>query len=252
MKIGKGDFITYVTLGAVAIIETINETLKLEPHMAANLPGFLTSSLWHFAPLALLCLVGLIWLAKQVGLMKPREPQSPNPIGANASGGPETFPVSIKRGLYVGDIMAGFDNLREDYVIAISIRAYNGTGGAISLSAITGAIWHGTSDMQVDAYELLPQTVLLPVPGQSTKNIPTFTEMFFVVEQRMPSKTATKLAGELDEGKMAVFDLQQFNIMLSLDSSPDEIARLPVFSITCKKQETIVQGRISYMSPITF
>jgi hypothetical protein len=245
MKIGKGDFVTYVTLGAVAIIETINETLKLEPHMAASLPGFLTSSLWHFAPLTLLCLVGFIWLAKQFGLMKPRETTSPNPISANISGGPETFPVSIKRGLYVGEILAGFNKLREDYVIEIGIRAYNGTGEPISLSGITGAIRFGIFSMQ-DTYEPLPPAVLLD-RGQRTNGMPIFTEMLFVLEQRIPSQSAMKLLATLDEGEIVAFDLRQFNILLSLDSNPNETERLPVFSITFQKHETIAQGRIAYL-----
>ena len=67
-KIGNWDIASRVGLIAVAIIETINETLKLEPNISATLPRFLTSSLWHFAPLGLIILVGLIWLAKQIGL----------------------------------------------------------------------------------------------------------------------------------------------------------------------------------------
>jgi hypothetical protein len=93
MKIGKGDFVTYVTLGAVAIIETINETLKLEPHMVASLPAFLTSSLWHFAPLALLCLVGVIWMAKQFGWFGPRE----NPIPYTWNSAPPHIQVFGKK-----------------------------------------------------------------------------------------------------------------------------------------------------------
>jgi hypothetical protein len=137
------------------------------------------------------------------------------------------------------------DKLREDYVIEISIRAYNGTGGPVSLSAIKGAIRHGALNMQDAAYEPLPQAVLLDC-GQQTKGIQSFTEMLFVLEQRMPSQSATKLLEELDEGKTAVFELRLFNILLSLDSIPDETERLPVFSIACKKQETITQGRIAY------
>jgi hypothetical protein len=65
MKIA--DAITYIGLISVAVIEAINETLKLEPKVVASLPPFLTSSLWHFVPLLLLTVVFLIWLARQLG-----------------------------------------------------------------------------------------------------------------------------------------------------------------------------------------
>jgi hypothetical protein len=153
--------------------------------------------------------------------------------------------VSIKHGLYVGEILAGFDKLREDYVIEIGIRAYNGTGEAISLSGITGAIRFGIFSMQ-DTYEPLPPAVLLD-RGQRTNGIPIFTEMLFILEQRMPSQSAMKLLATLDEGEIVAFDLRKFNILLSLDSNPNETERLPVFSITFQKHETIAQGRIAYL-----
>jgi hypothetical protein len=149
----------------------------------------------------------------------------------------ETSSVSIKRGLYVGEILAGFDKLQEDYVIEISIRAYNGTGGPVSLSAITGAILYAT--------ETLPPPVLLG--GYKTKGIPSFTEMIFVLEQRVPNQLAMKLLAALAEGTPGGFDLRQFNIVLSLDSKSNDTDRLPVFSITFKKHETIAQGRIVYL-----
>lgn len=150
----------------------------------------------------------------------------------------EVSSVSIKRGLYVGEILAGFDKLRKDYVIEISIRAYNGTGEPISLSAITGAVLYAT--------EALPPTVLLD-RGQKIKGIPSFTEMLFVLEQRMPNQLAMKLLAALDEGMPDGFDLRKFNILFSLDSNPNETERLLVFSITLKKHETIAQGRIAYL-----
>jgi hypothetical protein len=59
---------------------------------------------------------------------------------AKSAGNEVTPSISIKRGLYVGDINASFDKLRDDYVINITVWAYNGTGDSISFSAITGAI----------------------------------------------------------------------------------------------------------------
>ncbi len=149
--------------------------------------------------------------------------------------------VSIKRGLYVGQILASFNKLKEDYVVELGILAYNGTGEAISLFGITGTI---TFDIQ-DTHEPLPPAVLVD-RGQRTKGVPSFTEMLFVLEQRIPSQLALKLLTAFDEGGGGAFDLRQLNILFSLDSSQYETERLPVFSIHFTKQETIAQGRIVY------
>jgi hypothetical protein len=66
MKISLGDITTYASVTTVAIIEAVNETLKVEPKMAADLP-WLTSSIWHFVPLGLLVFVGLLALSKHFG-----------------------------------------------------------------------------------------------------------------------------------------------------------------------------------------
>jgi hypothetical protein len=203
-------------------------------------------------------LLGTAWIMiiirlRRQGELKLELTQTMPPSSATASNVSEppepsnitTLQPTIKRGLYVGDIRASFDKLRNDYVLEISIRAYNGTGGIVSLSEITGSVRYGTLDMQDVAYESLPPVALLN-NGQPTKGIPIFTETVLALEQRMPSESAMKLLTALDEGNTAVFDLRQFNILLSLDSSPDETERLPVFNITCKKHETIDQGRIAY------
>lgn len=161
----------------------------------------------------------------------------------SSDGNVTTSSVSIKRGLYVGEILASFSKLQEDYVIELGILAYNGTGGLISLSGITGSI---TFNMQ-DTDELLPPAVLVN-RGQKTKGIHTFTEMLFILEQRMPSQSALKLLAAFDGGEGGAFDLRKFNILFSLDSNPSETERLPVFSIHFKKHETIEQGRICYLA----
>jgi hypothetical protein len=42
---------------------------------------------------------------------------------AKSAGNEVTPSISIKRGLYVGDINASFDKLRDDYVINITVWA---------------------------------------------------------------------------------------------------------------------------------
>jgi hypothetical protein len=61
-----GDWVTGAGLVTVAIIEAVNETLKLEPQIAAKMPDFLTASAWHFIPIILLIVVFIIWIIKQI------------------------------------------------------------------------------------------------------------------------------------------------------------------------------------------
>jgi hypothetical protein len=229
------EWVAYGSLFVAALIIAADTSFKLAPDVMARLPEFFHSEWWGFAPVVLVVAATIILLLREF-VFKPRQHTSEGSETSETANVTAIQPT-IKHGLYVGEILAGFDKLREDYVIEISIRAYNGTGGPISLSAITGAILYTT--------EALPPAVVLD-RGQKTKGIQSFTEMLFVLEQRMPSQLAMKLLAALDEGKQDGLDLRQFNILISLDSSPNEIERLPVFSITFKKHETIAQGRIAY------
>jgi hypothetical protein len=235
------EWVAYVALFVAALIIAADTGFKESPDVMARLPEFFHSEWWGFAPAVLVVAATIILLLREF-VFKPRQQTTPFPLPARDGSEPSEISTptviqpTIKRGLYVGEILAGFDKLREDYVIEISIRAYNGTGEPISLSATTGAILYAT--------EALPPAVLLD-RGQKTKGIQSFTEMLFVLEQRMPNQLAMKLLAALDEGTPGGFDLRQFNILFSLDSSPNETERLPVFSITFKKHETIAQGRIA-------
>jgi hypothetical protein len=252
------DFLEWVAYGALfvaALIAAADTSFKLAPDVMLRLPEFFHSVWWGLAPAVLVVVATIILLLREFVFPNNKRRQQAIPLPDIAThvtatttkpdGNAITSSISIKRGLYVGDIRAGFDKLQNDYVIEISVRAYNGTGGTASLSEIKGTVRYGTLDMRDSAYETLPPIALLS-HRQQIKNIPIFTEFVFALEQRMPSQTAMKLIGELDEGKTAVFDLRQFDILFSLDSNPDETERLPVFSITCNKHETIAQGRIAY------
>jgi hypothetical protein len=236
------EWVAYVALFVAALIIAVDTGFRESPDVMARLPEFFHSEWWGFAPAVLVVAATIILLLREF-VFKPRQQTTPFPLPARDGSEPSEISTvtaihpTIKRGLYVGEIIASFDKLREDYIIGIDIRAYNGTGGPVSLSAITGAILYAT--------EALPPAVLLD-RGFKTKCIPSFTEMFFVLEQRMPNQLAMKLLAALDEGRQDGLDLRRFNILLCLDSNPNEIERLPVFSITFRKHETIGRGRIVY------
>jgi hypothetical protein len=68
-----GDRVTGAGLVTVAIIEAVNETLKLEPQVAAKMPDFITASVWHFIPVILLTVIFIIWITKQIGARKSED-----------------------------------------------------------------------------------------------------------------------------------------------------------------------------------
>lgn len=74
MRVGLGDAATFATIVTVAVVEVLNETLKLDPEVRAAMPSFLTSTVWHFVPAALLAFAGLLWIAKHLGWIGKAKP----------------------------------------------------------------------------------------------------------------------------------------------------------------------------------
>lgn len=64
---GLWDDVTKASVVAVAVIEAINETLKLEPELFPKLPG-IVFHVMHFLPLVLLTVAGLVQARKAIGL----------------------------------------------------------------------------------------------------------------------------------------------------------------------------------------
>jgi hypothetical protein len=152
------EWVAYVALFVAAFIVVADTGFRGAPDVMTRLPEFFHSWWWGFAPAVLVIVATIILLLREF-VFKPRNHKTPFPMAAR-DGFEPSEPVhvaaiqhSIKRGLYVGQILASFNKLREDYVIELGILAYNGTGEAISLLGITGAI---TFDMQ-DTHEPLPQ-----------------------------------------------------------------------------------------------
>jgi hypothetical protein len=65
MNVSKGDAVTYVALVTSAVLQAA-EPLRKEAAVPADLHPILSSQLWAYAPLALLLLVGVIWLVRQI------------------------------------------------------------------------------------------------------------------------------------------------------------------------------------------
>jgi hypothetical protein len=75
VKIGKGDAVTYVGLVISAALQAA-EPLRKEVAMPPEAHPILSSPLWAYLPMALLCFVGFIWLVKTVWPSKRGMPQT--------------------------------------------------------------------------------------------------------------------------------------------------------------------------------
>lgn len=65
MKLSKGDAVTYAALVAGAVLQAL-EPFRKEAAVPLEAHPYLSSHLWAYLPLALLTLVGIIWLYRQL------------------------------------------------------------------------------------------------------------------------------------------------------------------------------------------
>jgi hypothetical protein len=77
MKLSRGDAVTYVALVVSAALQAL-EPLRKEAAVPPDAHPILSSAAWAYVPLALLILVGLIWLARQITHFLKDSPKSPN------------------------------------------------------------------------------------------------------------------------------------------------------------------------------
>jgi hypothetical protein len=68
MRASHWNFLALVPLVTVAVVEGINETVKLDPAVLSSLPDFLRSTwwhaIWHYAPLTLVVFAAVTTLLR--------------------------------------------------------------------------------------------------------------------------------------------------------------------------------------------
>src|SRR4051794_17438943 len=74
MKLSAFDIATIGGLLTVAVIEALNEAWKTEAHVSPSL-----LPLFHYAPLAILVVLGLLWIGRSIWSFRPRLPHLTNP-----------------------------------------------------------------------------------------------------------------------------------------------------------------------------
>jgi hypothetical protein len=85
--LSKGDAVTYCALVTGAVLQAL-EPWRKEAAMPPESHPILSSQFWSYLPLALLILVGIIWLTRQ---LLPRHTKTP---GTPAASSPEDFPTT--------------------------------------------------------------------------------------------------------------------------------------------------------------
>jgi hypothetical protein len=145
--------------------------------------------------------------------------------------------------LYLGQTHVSADKLDEDLCLEIAVRGYNASDFALSVSGVTGAIRCSGGTIAPEA--TLPIPVLL-TNRTNTTNIPPYSEIFLVCEQRVPKAIAEKLSEAFQSHARVAFDMRTLDIVLSAIAEPSHKARLPLGGFTLEKKEGVFVGGIVY------
>ena len=136
MNVSKGDAVTYVALVTCAVLQAA-EPLRKEAAVPPDLHPVLSSSIWAYVPLALLTLVGVIWLARQI---KPTKGNEKAELPAPEKGQPEAF---IPRGslIALNEIEFNVGRLNQAAPwLELYLTFSNATGYDTHPVAITGRV----------------------------------------------------------------------------------------------------------------
>ncbi len=146
--------------------------------------------------------------------------------------------------LYVGQTQVSADKLEEDLCLEIAFHCYNANDLAISVSGITGSIrCSGGAGLQEAT---LPVPVLL-TDRTNTTNIPPYSEIFLVCEQRVQRTVARNIHEAFESRVRVAFDMRALDIVLSAIPEPSHRARLPLTGgFTLEKKEGVFVGGINY------
>jgi hypothetical protein len=146
MKLSKGDAVTYVALVISAALLAL-EPWRKEAAVPPESHPILSSSAWAYIPLALLVLVGCIWLYRQIaGLRSPAKTyaeksetkESPNP---NPSGRSQSLYAPIVDMQIEGAKL----NQAAPWLIFYCV-GYNATGHTLQLASVSGRIKIGSEE----------------------------------------------------------------------------------------------------------
>lgn len=133
--------------------------------------------------------------------------------------------VSLKAGLYVGEMKAATSKLATELVIEFSARGFNATGGDIRIVGLQGIIkCSGGNSNDTD--------ISLPTPSMEARftqgRIGHLTEFIVAIEQRVTRDVADRILA-LDGDSSVWLNFQSLDILATTRKRPATPERLPLW-----------------------
>lgn len=217
-------------IGATTVGDDFNQLTERLPAVAA---WVLSTPWWVPAALATVLTSFLIWLSW------PSAPQVTQPHNQTSEpsdadrGQPQTrsiepssprITISLRKGLYVGEIRIGLDHLADDRHSEITLRVFNGTGRTVMLHGLCGKISFATPNNQDPRFcGELPEPA---VRNDTSRLAEPLEEWFLILEQKVPAKEADKLLAMINDNMKILFSFAQFDIEVCDATKVDHIEKL--------------------------
>jgi hypothetical protein len=130
------EWIAYSGLFVAATIIAVDTGVRISPDLSSYVPAFVHGAIWGFAPLTLFIAATIILLVHEL-FFRPRELQVDVPIKTQTLTSPAKS-SSIKEAIYVGNIQANTAALATEYLVELTVHAFNGSGSIIAVTDVEG------------------------------------------------------------------------------------------------------------------
>ncbi|TWB86823.1 hypothetical protein FBZ93_1264 [Bradyrhizobium macuxiense] len=209
-------------------------------HMAGAAIAFLTAWVLLAVGFLLLGIAVRVWRAEQapVQVDSPKIPQLNGPaLASDDKIPPPTVtqsPPTLAVGLYVGEIRVMLDDLGKNRRCELTIRVFNGTGGAVEFEKLAGNIkFDAPNNTDPERRGTLPTPTLR---HDVAKVVYPLQEWLFILEQHVPASEADSLVAMLQADIPIHFDLTGLAMYVFAQGKPDEVERLSLWDgISCRR-----------------
>lgn len=133
-------------------------------------------------------------------------------------------------GLHVSWMTVNAKRLYTDYYIEIAVHGFNATGASISIGDATGNMrFRGTIDTPAENGMEMPVPKVLH-DRTPTKEVANLTQIFLVVEQRVPRDIVERIRTQMDAGKRVRLDINSVMIRVVQDETKGKYTCLPMWN----------------------
>ncbi len=147
---------------------------------------------------------------------------------ASSSGVAHVPPTNLATRLYVGEMGVDANRLATEQIIEIWGRCFNATGHSLWLHRVKGKIELGLqSDGTVRKLGMLPPPLILAERAK-TENLADATEIFFVLEQRIPHEF-TEILQSVTDAKSVQLLFEDLAIVLASHESATVQLEMPLW-----------------------